>query len=105
MQHRTQILYLADISMVCTMLELRPGSVVLESGTGSGSLSHSLARAVAPSGRLHSFEFHEHRAKQAAEARAWPPVTQEGAGLLAYQAGLPPAGTSQVAAAAFAAGI
>ena len=30
--HRTQILYLADISTVVNFLELRPGSVVLESG-------------------------------------------------------------------------
>jgi hypothetical protein len=30
--HRTQILYLADISTVINFLELRPGSVVLESG-------------------------------------------------------------------------
>lgn len=51
--------------MVCTMLELRPGCVVLESGTGSGSLTHSLARAVYPGGHVHSFEFHKLRAETA----------------------------------------
>jgi len=63
--HRTQILYMPDIAVVVSRLALAPGAVALESGTGSASLSHSLARALAPHGRLHTFEFHEPRAQAA----------------------------------------
>lgn len=63
--HRTQILYAPDISMIVLQLELCPGSIVLESGTGSGSLSHAIARAVRPSGHLHTFDFHKLRCEQA----------------------------------------
>ena len=61
--HRTQILYAADISLVSLQLELRPGSIVLECGTGSGSMSHAIARTIAPSGHLFTFEFHQQRAE------------------------------------------
>uniref|UniRef100_A0A3Q7GSQ9 tRNA (adenine(58)-N(1))-methyltransferase n=1 Tax=Solanum lycopersicum TaxID=4081 RepID=A0A3Q7GSQ9_SOLLC len=57
--YRTQILYIADISFVVMYLEIVPGCVVLESGTGSGSLTSSLARAVSPIGHVYTFDFHE----------------------------------------------
>lgn len=65
--HRTQILYHPDISMISEMLEMRPGSVVVESGTGSGSFSHSMARIIGKTGKLHTFEFHPVRAEKATE--------------------------------------
>lgn len=65
LNHRTQILYIADISFVVMYLEIVPGCVVLESGTGSGSLSTSLARAVAPKGHVYTFDFHQERAVSA----------------------------------------
>ena len=64
--HRTQILYIADISMICLQLELLPGSIVVEAGTGSGSLSHALARCIGSRGHLHTFEFNAQRAQLAA---------------------------------------
>ncbi|XP_026195587.1 tRNA (adenine(58)-N(1))-methyltransferase catalytic subunit TRMT61A [Anabas testudineus] len=65
--HRTQILYTTDISIITMMLELKPGSIVCESGTGSGSLSHAILRTIAPTGHLHTVEFHQQRAEKVAE--------------------------------------
>ena len=48
--HRTQILYAADIAMVLSMLELRPGSVVIESGA-SLPAGRQGSRATAPAAR------------------------------------------------------
>ncbi|RWS27883.1 hypothetical protein B4U80_10577, partial [Leptotrombidium deliense] len=63
--HRTQILYTTDISLITTMLYLKPGSVVVEAGTGSGSLSHSILRTISPNGHLYTFDFHEERVQKA----------------------------------------
>ena len=65
--HRTQILYSPDCSMIVFQLEIKPGSVVIESGTGSGSLSHYFLMALKPYGHLHTFDFHEDRANKARE--------------------------------------
>lgn len=63
--HRTQILYTTDISFILLQLEIKSGSVVVEAGTGSGSLSHSIARTVSPDGKLYTYDFHEERARLA----------------------------------------
>ncbi|ORY92166.1 tRNA methyltransferase complex GCD14 subunit-domain-containing protein [Syncephalastrum racemosum] len=65
--HRTQILYSADISFISTYLDMKPGSRVIESGTGSGSFSHCIARTIAPTGKLYTFEYHAERAALAAK--------------------------------------
>ncbi|ORY82905.1 tRNA methyltransferase complex GCD14 subunit-domain-containing protein [Leucosporidium creatinivorum] len=59
--HRTQILYLPDIAFITSYLDVKAGSKVIEAGTGSGSFSHSIARSVGKTGKIHSFEFHEER--------------------------------------------
>ncbi|KAF9422753.1 tRNA (adenine-N(1)-)-methyltransferase catalytic subunit trm61 [Podila epigama] len=63
--HRTQILYIADISFVMGFLNLKPGMSMIESGTGSGSFSHSIARTIAPTGHLYTFEYHQERVNAA----------------------------------------
>ncbi|KIH49084.1 tRNA methyltransferase complex GCD14 subunit, partial [Ancylostoma duodenale] len=61
---RTQILYTPDCSLILQLLDARPGSVICESGTGSGSLSHAIALAVAPSGHLYTHDIEESRTKK-----------------------------------------
>lgn len=65
MLHRTQIVYPHDAAIIALYLELRPGAVVVEAGTGSGSASVAFSRVVAPSGKVYSFEFHVPRATAA----------------------------------------
>ncbi|ADV25205.1 tRNA (adenine(58)-N(1))-methyltransferase catalytic subunit TRM61 [Cryptococcus gattii E566] len=59
--HRTQILYLPDISYITMRLGVRVGGKVIEAGTGSGSMTHSLSRSVGPNGQVMSFEYHRQR--------------------------------------------
>ena len=65
LNHRTQIIHFLDASMIVYYLNLRPNMVVCESGTGSGALSHSLMRSIAPKGMLHTYEFNQLRAETA----------------------------------------
>jgi tRNA (adenine57-N1/adenine58-N1)-methyltransferase len=63
LQRRTQILYTPDIAMILMLLDARPGSVICETGTGSGSLTHAIAVAIAPNGHLYSHDIDESRVK------------------------------------------
>ena len=65
--HRTQIVHQLDQAYIITQLNLRPNITVLESGTGSGAMSTAVARAVAPGGRLHTYEFNGGRVEAARE--------------------------------------
>ncbi len=55
----SQILYPKDIGFVLLKMSIRPGQTVLEAGTGSGSLTLTLAQAVGPTGRVISYEARE----------------------------------------------
>ncbi|MCJ1287891.1 tRNA (adenine-N(1)-)-methyltransferase catalytic subunit trm61 [Xylographa opegraphella] len=86
--HRTQVVYTPDYSYILQRLRVRPGSVVIEAGAGSGSFTHAAARAVyngSPDGarqasdqasqsksgkrigKVWSFEFHEQRVEKLTE--------------------------------------
>lgn len=47
-------------------LGIKPGSLVIETGTGTGSLSTAFITALQPTGRLYTFEYHDERAAGAA---------------------------------------
>ncbi|CAK7245421.1 MAG: tRNA (adenine-N(1)-)-methyltransferase catalytic subunit trm61 [Sporothrix thermara] len=70
--HRTQVVYASDYSYILHRLRARPGTRLIEAGSGSGSFTHASARAVygtttakPPSqrrpGHVFSFEFHNER--------------------------------------------
>jgi tRNA (adenine57-N1/adenine58-N1)-methyltransferase len=59
--HRTQILYTPDIAYITMRLGIRVGGRVIEAGTGSGSMTHALARGVGIRGRVRSYEYHKMR--------------------------------------------
>jgi tRNA (adenine57-N1/adenine58-N1)-methyltransferase catalytic subunit len=52
----TQIIYPKDAAMLVHRMNLRAGCRVVEAGTGSGSLTMALAWAVAPTGRVYTYE-------------------------------------------------
>eukprot|EP00615_Pteridomonas_danica_P010627 CAMPEP_0114352970 /NCGR_PEP_ID=MMETSP0101-20121206/18326_1 /TAXON_ID=38822 ORGANISM="Pteridomonas danica, Strain PT" /NCGR_SAMPLE_ID=MMETSP0101 /ASSEMBLY_ACC=CAM_ASM_000211 /LENGTH=364 /DNA_ID=CAMNT_0001493599 /DNA_START=206 /DNA_END=1300 /DNA_ORIENTATION=+ len=65
--HRTQIVHELDASTIIFMLGLKPGYNVCESGTGSGAMSTTILRTIAPTGHLYTFEFNQVRALAAIE--------------------------------------
>ncbi len=58
-KRNTQIIFPKDAAMIVRRLNLRGGSRVIEAGTGSGALTIALAWAVAPAGRVFSYEIRE----------------------------------------------
>jgi tRNA (adenine57-N1/adenine58-N1)-methyltransferase catalytic subunit len=66
LNHRTQVIHELDQSQIIWQLSLRPHCIVVESGTGSGALSHAILRAIAPSpGHLYTYEFNQYRSIEA----------------------------------------
>ena len=83
--HRTQVVYTPDYSYILHRIRARPGSTIIEAGSGSGSFTHAAARAVfcgylgkaeingdattkrQSHGRVYSYEFHSDRHKKVAQ--------------------------------------
>ncbi|MFN7037101.1 MAG: tRNA (adenine-N1)-methyltransferase, partial [Bellilinea sp.] len=61
----TQILYPKDIGFILVQMGIGEGQVVLEAGTGSGSLTSAMAFAVGKSGRVITYEAREEMQKLA----------------------------------------
>lgn len=76
--HRTQVVYTPDYSYILHRIRARPGSTLIEAGSGSGSFTHAAARAVfagvveknasadvgkeiPTKGKVFTFEFHADR--------------------------------------------
>jgi tRNA (adenine57-N1/adenine58-N1)-methyltransferase len=67
MPRGAQVIYPKVLALMIMAADVRPGMVVAEAGAGSGALSIALLQALAPDGRLTSFEL---RPEFAAQARA-----------------------------------
>ncbi len=66
LKRATQIIYPKDIGIILLKLDVGPGKVILECGTGSGALTTAFAAAVGEEGRVISYE-REERFRQVAE--------------------------------------
>jgi len=55
----TQIMYPKEIGYIMIQLGVRPGTRIIEAGTGSGSFTTALAYAIGDSGRIYSYEAKE----------------------------------------------
>jgi tRNA (adenine57-N1/adenine58-N1)-methyltransferase len=63
----TQIIYPKDAALIVMFSGIGPGSRVVESGTGTGSLTTALAHYVGPMGKVYTYELRPEFQKNAAK--------------------------------------
>lgn len=56
---RTQIVYPKDLGLIAFLLDAKPGSLIVEGGTGSGVLALYLATRVHPGGKVISYDLND----------------------------------------------
>lgn len=72
MKRGAQVVYPKDVGLILVYADIFPGAAVLEAGTGSGSLTLALSRAVGSEGRVVSYEAREdHHAGAARNIAEW----------------------------------
>ncbi len=64
-QRNTQIIYAKDAALIVMFSGIKPGSRVVESGTGTGALTTALAHYVQPTGKIYSYDIRPESPKAA----------------------------------------
>jgi tRNA (adenine57-N1/adenine58-N1)-methyltransferase len=67
MKRGAQVIYPKDLGLILIYADIFPGATVVEAGTGSGSLTLALARAVGREGSVISYELREDHHVQAVD--------------------------------------
>ena len=65
LKRKAQIILPRDVAHIILNCSIQSGSIVLEAGIGSGSLTIALANAVAPDGKVYSYDIREDFIKHA----------------------------------------